>query len=59
MKRMFEADLLDEQRRMQAFRAFARENIPEARRASCWACPLEKVGCSSSRTAWMDACKSS
>jgi serine/threonine protein kinase len=34
MKRMFEADLLDEQRRMQAFRAYARENIPEARRAS-------------------------
>ncbi len=34
MKRAFDADLRDEQKRMQAFRAYAREHIPEARRAS-------------------------
>ncbi|MCK6570423.1 protein kinase [Myxococcota bacterium] len=34
MKRTFDADFRDEQRKLQAFREYARENIPEARRAS-------------------------
>ncbi len=34
MKRTFDADFREEQRKLQAFREYARENIPEARRAS-------------------------
>ena len=34
MRRTFDADLREEQRKLQAFREYARANIPEARRAS-------------------------